>query len=151
MHATHAWRNGGAADEPPYVAVLALCVLAGSRMAADPSAGIAAHAYYPHLNRLLGRDDRAGQPGWFVSSGRLWERPQLLAGERPRGSYGLACASTHPHFRYIGWPLSQCLLRAADRHRLPDFFRSAGLEPGTEIETRQLWTLFADWRTPVAA
>jgi hypothetical protein len=142
--ATRKWRRDGASGDPPYLSLLALCVLAGSRMAADPSVGIAAHAYYPHLNLLLRRELRAGMPPWFPATDKLWlDLNRWL--ETCRGSRGLPSARTHPWFTHIGWPLSQCLLRAADRHRLPDFFRSAGLEPATEIEPAQLWVLFRHW------
>jgi hypothetical protein len=146
--AAREWRKGGASGDPPYLALLALCVLAGSRMAADPPAGIAAHAYYPQLNTLLGRDVHAGMPPWFPATDDLWLDLNEWLEKRCGGSRGLPSARTHPWFTHIGWPLSQCLFRAADRHRLPDFFRSAGLEPATEVEPAQLWVLFRHWARP---
>ena len=75
----------------------------------------------------------------------LWEDLNDWLERDHGGELGRSTVSTHAFFRHIGWPLSQCLLRAADRHRLPDFFRSAGLEPGSEIAEQQLWVLLRNW------
>lgn len=142
------WRQAGTPGTPPFVAFLALCVLAGSRMAADSDAGIAGHAYYARLNQLLGRDTHAGQPSGFETLGDVWENLNLWLGEGLDGRIGLPTARTRPHPRHIWWPISQCLLRAADRRRLPDFFGSVRLDPGTDISEPQLWTLLHNWANP---
>lgn len=142
------WRQAGAHGTPPFVAVLALCVLAGSRMAADLEAGIAGHAYYARLNPLLSRDVGAGQPPGFETLGDVWENLNRWLGEDLEGRLGLPTARTRPHPRHIWWPISQCLLRAADRRRLPDFFGAVRLDPGTDISEPQLWTLLRNWAKP---
>lgn len=142
------WRSRGAPEQPPYVAALALCVLAGSRMASDTAAGIAANAYYPHLNGLLGRDLRAGMPPGFDQLSSLWKDLDSWLERDQGGSRGRSTVRSHPHYTNIGWPLSQCLLRESDRRRLTDFFRSIGLDPGTEIEAMQLWTMLRNWAHP---
>jgi hypothetical protein len=132
---------------PPYVALLGLCVLAASRMARDGERGIEANAYYPHLNPLLGRDTFAGMPPGFELVGSLWEDLCRWLDSHD-GAYGTSTARQHPHFIHVGWPMSQCLLRRADRHRLTEFFRAAGLDPHEEIEPGQLWVLFKAWARP---
>lgn len=64
------WRR--VRDVPPYVGALAVCVLAASRMDADESAQVASHNYYVQLNRLLGRDERAGMPSGFDRLVSAW-------------------------------------------------------------------------------
>lgn len=142
------WSDSGPKGYPPYVAALGLCVLAASRMARDERAGIAPNAYYPHLNQLIGRPVDSGRPPGFDVLSALWEDLEEWLERDCHGERGRSTIRTHRHFRHIGWPLSQCLLRASDRHRLPDFFRSAGLEPHLEIEHAQLWTLFKAWVHP---
>ena len=139
------WRRSGMDGPPPYLAVLALCVLAASRMARDPEAGIAPQAYYPQLNPLLSLPQFAGMPPGFEQLESLWTDLCLWLDRDQGGRFGTSTATTHSFFKNIGWPISQCLLRESDRRRLPDFFRSAGLEPHLEIDVGQLWTLFLNW------
>ncbi len=113
-------------------------------MARDPDAGLAASAYYPQLNPLIRHPGRKMPPGFDVLSS-LWEDLDRWLESDHDGRRGRSTIRAHPHFTHIGWPLSQCLLRESDRRRLTDFFRSAGLEPGTEIEPAQLWALLRGW------
>src|SRR4051794_35082640 len=57
------WR--GERPVPPYLGVLALCVLAASRMETDPEKGVFGNDYYSRLNELLGRQIYAGRPENF--------------------------------------------------------------------------------------
>ncbi|MFN8151435.1 MAG: hypothetical protein U0R24_09980 [Solirubrobacterales bacterium] len=137
------WRR--VRDEPPYVGALAVCVLAASRMDADESARVASHNYYVQLNRLLGRDERAGMPSGFDRLVSAWLDLGTWLEEDCSGTRGASTIRTNPHHKYIGYPLSQCLLRAYDRHRLPDFFKAAGLAPRDEISDDRLFLLFQAW------
>jgi hypothetical protein len=139
------WRRNGLVGPPPYIALLALCVLAASRMARDPLKGITRTAYYPQLNPLLQRPQFEGMPPGFDQVDDLWNDLRRWLDEDLESARGTSTASTHPFFTHIGWPISQCLLREADRRRLTEFFRSVGLEPHAEIESTQLWTLFLNW------
>lgn len=139
------WRRDGANGSPPYIAILALCVLAASRMAHDPVKGIERNAYYPQLNPLLNRPHFDGMPPGFEQVDDLWKDLCRWLDEDLSGARGTSTATTHHFFRHIGWPISQCLLREADRRKLTEFFRAVGLEPHTEIEPAQLWTLLRNW------
>ena len=139
------WRKDGCEGPPPYTGLLALCVLAASRMARDPVKGIERTAYYPQLNPLLHLPRFDGMPPGFNQVEDLWRDLGRWLDEDCAGARGTSTATTHYFFRHIGWPISQCLLREADRRRLTEFFRAIGLEPRTEIEPAQLWTLFLNW------
>jgi hypothetical protein len=139
------WRRSGAQGPPPYLALLALCVLAASRMARDPVKGIEGKAYYPQLNPLLNRPQFDGIPPGFEQVDDLWKDLCRWLDDDVSGARGTSTATTHHFFRHIGWPISQCLLREADRRRLTEFFKAVGLEPHTEIEPAQLWTLLRNW------
>lgn len=148
--ASREWRSSGATGFPPYIALLALFVLAGTRMARDVEAGIVGHAYYARLNPLLDRpaDADPARPPGFEAVQQLWADLNRWLGDDQNGALGLPTARAHGHYTNVGWPLSQCLLRAADRSRLPDFFRAVALEPGTEITDPQLLVMLRNWAHP---
>jgi hypothetical protein len=138
------WRR--VRDDPPYIAGLAFCVLAASRMETDQAAGVASHNYYTQLNRLLGRNDRAGAPRGFETLDDAWQDLAIWLDRDCAGSRGSSTIRTRKMAgKHVGYPLSQCLLRACDRRRLPDFFRSAGLQPTTKISSSRLFTLLRAW------
>lgn len=140
------WRD--AEDIPPYLAALALCVLAASLMANDADAQIYANDYYKRLNPLLGRRADAGMPPGFEVLRYAWLDLARWLDEDEGGRRGRSTIRTHPHFKHIGYPMSQCVLRAVDRARLPDFFRFAGFEPREEVAGGRLLTLFRTWARP---
>lgn len=137
------WRR--VRDAPPYVAALGFCVLAGSRMQPEAHAGIASSNYYTQLNRLLGLPDRAGQPKGFDRLGHAWEDLATWLTEDCSGARGSSTIRTSPDRKHVGYPISQCLLRAVDRRRLPDFFRIAGLTQTTDISAGRLFSLLKAW------
>jgi hypothetical protein len=139
------WRKDGMNGPPPYIALLALCVLAASRMARDAESGIETTAFYPQLNPLLNRPQFGGMPRGFEQVDDLWTDLARWLDNDLGGARGKSTAATHRFFKHIGWPISQCLLREADRRRLTEFFRAVGLEPHAEIESSPLWTLFLNW------
>jgi hypothetical protein len=139
------WRKKGCTGPPPFLALLALCVLAASRMARDPEKRIERNAFYPQLNPLLNRPQFGGMPPGFEQVDDLWKDLRRWLDDDLGGARGTATASTHRTLTHIGWPISQCLLREADRRRLTEFFRALGLEPHTEIDADQLWALLRNW------
>lgn len=138
------WRR--VRETPPYIAGLALCVLAASRMEQDAEARVASHNYYTQLNRILGRPDRAGAPPGFDTLGAAWQDLARWLDDDCGGDRGSSTIRTSDRTgRHIGYPLSQTLLRACDRRRLPDFFSVAGLAPGTDISPDRLFVLLRAW------
>jgi hypothetical protein len=137
------WRTSDA-DSPPYVAGLALCVLAASRMEGDD--GASSNNYYLRLNQLLGREDGARQPENFELVQLAWEDLSTWLDEDCAGKRGSSTVRTGAH-RHIGYPISQCLLRAIDRRRLPDFFKPRGLraEDAHTIGDDYLFNLLRAW------
>ena len=146
--ATREWRKAGAEEAPPYLALHALAVLAGSRMAREPSARVASHNYYARYNELIGRPVDSGQPPGFDDLGRLWEDLRHWLQEDREERLGRSTVRRHPTLAHIGYPISQCLLREADRRRLTEFFRAVGLEPGDEITAGELSTYLRNWARP---
>lgn len=141
------WRvrvKASPATPPPFVGLLALSVLAASRMAADPDAGITAGNYYARLNELLDLP-RNGKPPAFEKVSELWHELGRWLSEDNGERLGLPTAVPHPTFRYIGYPISQVLLRDADRRKLPDFFEFEGLAPGQDANVKELVPRLRSW------
>ncbi len=148
FRATTKWRKDPSADPPPYVALLASAVLAGSKMARDVSHGVASHNYYRRYNELFGWDPDSGQPDGFDLLSRLWKDLDRWLDEDNSGQLGTSTVPEHPFPAHVGYPISQCLLRESDRRRLTEFFRAVGLEPGEEITPGQLFTYLRNWSNP---
>jgi len=130
---------------PPAVALLAVLTLAAEAMEGD--AGHAAHAYYPRLCELLQVSDAAArhrlESAYRRHAELLWSslNEWLSAAD---GKYGLPTAYALSH-RYIGLPISQALVRTADRRRLPQMFRQLGLPPGSEVSPGDMVPLIEAW------
>ena len=144
--ATREWRKGGAAGPPPYVALHALAALAGSRMASDGQ--VAGNNYYVRYNELIGMPADSGQPWGFDDLRGLWEDLHRWLQDDCGERLGRSTVRKHPTLAHVGYPISQCLLREADRRRLTEFFRAARLEPGDEIAASQLFTYLRNWAHP---
>ncbi|WP_157073259.1 hypothetical protein [Kribbia dieselivorans] len=128
---------------PPVVALLVVLVAAATRMGADDTE--AAHAYYPRLNQLLGLDsaEAARLKTAFTVTESFWRGVNEYL-EAHEGNLGLPTAYALGH-RYVGLPQSQALIRAGDRAKLPDFFDSFGLTPGSQLVPSDLERLLDSW------
>lgn len=107
---------------PPFIAFLGLCVLAAFDMANDKN--VSSANYYVRLEELL----NVKRPKKFNDVGELWERLNHWLDDDLGQKFGRATAS-YVNRRHVGYPISQALLRTADRQKLPDFYLSCGLEP----------------------
>ncbi|WP_334131825.1 hypothetical protein [Silanimonas lenta] len=139
-------RERRATTEPPgYVGLLAVCVLAASRMEPDPASGISASNYYARLRPLLGLPSEGGAPPGFASLEELWKDLDHWIRTWGRGD---STVGTHPIFHHIGYPISQSVFPARDLNRLPDFFISVGLAPGEAVTGRELLSHLRRWARP---
>lgn len=116
------WREQGRRT-PPYVAGLAFCVLAASRMEGDEA--VSANNYYDRLNKLLGGTGNEKQPENFDLVHLVWEDLSIWLDHDCKKDRGASTIRTGSH-RHIGYPIHQCPLRAIDKRRLPDFFATRG-------------------------
>ena len=65
--------------------------------------------------------------------------------EDSNGRRGLPTAVAFDRRRFIGLPLSQALVRAQDRTKLPVLFAQFGLQPGQRISVQAMQELFGEW------
>jgi hypothetical protein len=139
--------NINSGEPPPVVTLLALLSLAAEDM--RQSDHFAANNYYDRLMPLLGVDSPDDKRRVINSYRRvsfdLWES---LNGwlEDLHGDRGLPTAYAYSH-AHVGRPLSQALIRAADRDKLGEFFGELGLEPRSRLSPLDMEPLLAEWMT----
>jgi hypothetical protein len=149
--AVREWRAGARDEPPPTLPVLALSVLAATRMHTDAQAR--SSNYYLRLAQALvpGADEQvveqirlALRDGAFIPVVNMWRDLHEWLGERA-GAAGISTIRDHPELTRIGFPLSQALIRRSDRATLTRFFEALDIRnvgvPAIEplAEYLQLW------------
>lgn len=143
------WRNlvrtrETAMEPPPVFPLLAVTVLAAEAMGSGDEV---AHAYFPHLSRLLGvvdeLENKSIESSYRAVAELLWEGVNEWL-SRLDGQRGLPSAFALSH-RYVGLPMSQALIRTADRDRLPRMFSAFGLPPGYALAPSDMAGLLDQW------
>lgn len=118
---------------PPHLPALAVLVLAASRMGEDDAS---ANAYYDRLGDLLGPPDLLGHPPYYGFAELCADGFASLAhwlADDEGGRRGYLHLSEPPMSRrYVGVPIGQAALRAADVRWLGTFFyeRAVHLDAG---------------------
>jgi hypothetical protein len=139
------WKVRGGEGPPPALPLLALAVLAATRMGRGRDR--AAHNYYKPFCDLLGDDlDRE----LVVASYRdalpyLWHSLQWWLDDKHRGALGFSTIVEDRYFAYIGYADSQTLFSSSDRDKLTRFFRWIRLKPGERVDQTELMTYFRIW------
>lgn len=140
------WRKGPQDQPPPCLPILAVTVVAGSRMRNDGKFSSA--AYYPRLIDLMTSSTNgvtaAGIQKHFGLVAEMWQTLDDWI-ERNQDLLGPSTIRTHETFNRIGYPLSQTVLKASDRDRLSGFFdrlrvdRSCTPSPDKLLALLRLW------------
>jgi hypothetical protein len=144
-------RRGASVDDPPPVlALLAVFARAAELMEHDEE--FRATAYYPRLAQILSipaADRKRMENSFRRESERFWLglNNWLAALD---GQIGLPTAEAIGH-RYVGIPLSQALITAADRRKLRHFFAETDLEPGLRLTSEDMARLLGRWIQTVSA
>lgn len=121
--------------EPNCIAFLAGMVLAAARMAEDEDEAIADTNYFTRLCQVLNLPESEGRPqGLAVGSEEpLWRewiiwlsKQGLISSAQPGGG---------KRDKYINYPISQALLRGADRDRLRRLFVEQSWRAGWDADT----------------
>jgi hypothetical protein len=148
-----AWARGKREEPPPSLPVLALSVLAATRMAS--SEGMRRSNFYGRWIQLFGESPSSYRANKlehdFPDVAAMWEQLHDWL-EETDGRYGASTISTDDHYWKIGFPISQALVRGADRQILTRFFASTRLRPhnpynvsGRELLRRlRVWTAGRD-------
>lgn len=111
-------------DYPPYIAYLALFVLA-----AGIEGTFATHSYYPRLRTLLGEEPTTGQYPSFNRMSELWEDLEKWSNQDKSAELGIFNSNSVGNRKHIGLPIAQTLLTEKERRALPAIFAAADLDP----------------------
>lgn len=140
------WTTGPQEDPPPCLPLLALTVVAGSRMRNDGHFSSA--AYYPRLADLMSSEPNdlrvSGLRKHFDEVATMWQQLHSWIVEH-QDRLGPSTINTHRFFTLIGYPLSQTVLKTSDRERLADFFERIHLDRRSAPSSDELVRLLRYW------
>ena len=139
------WELEGSSKPPPCFGVLAVLSLVAERM--KQTEEFAGSNYYGRLLQALDVDaefrDQVGRD-FRKETPRLWNTLNRWL-EDSNGRRGLPTAVAFDRRRFIGLPLSQALVRAQDRTKLPVLFTQFGLQSGQRISVQAMQELLSEW------
>lgn len=143
------WKVAGATGSPPSLPLLAVAVLAGTRMASED--GISSANYWKRFRQILDLNDKNDLKGANEVFPSLWEQLGWWLDTRHNGALGVSTIEDDQWRTVIGYALSQVLFRESDRQHLPELFQKIHLVPGEEIDPRELLQYFKAWapRSPL--
>jgi hypothetical protein len=136
------WKLDGGVGSPPFLDLLAVCVLAATRMG---TGNYAPNNYYAQLRSLLGIAEPGTPSGFGDSLDYLWSVYSWWLDERLGGSRGISTVIENAPFTHIGRPLSQTLFLGSDVRRLDDFFHWIQLDPDEAVDEDVLVLYFRAW------
>ncbi|MEU3740299.1 hypothetical protein AB0E78_24955 [Streptomyces sp. NPDC032198] len=141
------WKAGSRVDAPPVLPLLAVSVLAASKMATEGDTS--SSNYYKRLAEVFRVDTlaRDNLRSYSKPVADMWETLDEWMTSRG-GERGYSTISGDSHLTRIGYPMSQALLREQDRRVLTAFFAAVGIKPGAPqefpgeeiIRRLRLWT-----------
>ncbi|MGW6791273.1 hypothetical protein [Streptomyces chartreusis] len=146
--ACRAWAADGSTGPPPSLPVLALSVLAATRMASAD--GMLKTNFYGRWVQLFGEQSGSYRANKlvhaFLEVAEMWEQLDAWL-EQTGGLYGTSTVSTDAYYWKIGFPISQALVRGADRQVLTRFFAATRLRPNNpnQVSGRELLRRLRVW------
>lgn len=140
------WSTNPQDDPPPCLPLLALTVVAGSRMRNDGE--FSSKAYYPRLADLMSPEPNDLRVGGLIKHfedvAAMWQLLDSWTCEH-QDALGPSTINTHRVFKWIGYPLSQTVLKISDRERLADFFEHIHLDARSAPSAGELLRLLRYW------
>lgn len=133
-------------EAPPFTALLCALSIAAENMRADEV--FSSINYYERLFETLRIDDKiekARVRSGFRVTRRYWEALNRWLSEK-EGALGRPTATqVISHWTYVSYPISQALVREADRERLRMMFDEFGLVPGESLSTAEMSNYLLQW------
>lgn len=136
------WLRNGMQSPPPFSALLYTLAYAAELMAEEGS--FASSNYYFRLSQITGldrdtlqRDKQFTEPLWIGLNQWLTKHSFIFGRPTARSN-----VST---LRYVGWPLSQTIVRASDRDRFHDLFVRFALSGSEAISRVEMEHYLATW------
>ncbi len=140
------WQNSGRKDAPPFTALLCALSLVAENMHSDEEYN--SHNYYDRFFEFLEISDeklRTEIKKAFKITRTFWEELNtwLKAND---GGYGYPTArQINDKWTYVGYPISQALVRDADRKSLSKMFEDYDLSPGERIPSEEMRVYLEKW------
>ena len=129
LEATRRWRQNGAPNVPPYIATLALFILAASYDGDEESES---HSYHKRLREFLGEPESYQPISKFYDCISVWDDLETWANHDKAGALGIFRVEFSGPWMFVGIPISQTLLTEKERSSLPEIFSAAGLDPAIQ-------------------
>lgn len=140
------WWLGGRETDPPFIALLCACSLAAENMRQDTD--FSSTNYYERFLELLEIEDEEEKlkiRRYFKVTRKYWEAFNYYLNEN-EGKLGRPTASqVISHWTYVSYPISQALVREADRSRLHSMFEDFGLVPGERLSSIEMTDYLLQW------
>jgi hypothetical protein len=133
LQALDNWRKRDL-NYPPYLAYLALFVLADSEVVD----GFSRYSYYPGLRQLLGEVPAAGGYASFDQMYALWFDLEDWSNQDKDGEFGIFTADILGKREYVGLPKAQMILTDDERNKLPLLFAENGFDSSSPPTDREL-------------
>lgn len=144
IHITKAskkWRFSGQNGYPPFLALLFVLAHAAELMEADGE--LASNNYYVRLNSILSvdiqnlrRSARSTEYFWKLLSRWLIDNDF---------EFGRPTASSRGTWKYVGYPMSQALVRASDRNLLQNIFVKYNFTAADRVSIEEIKPYVDDW------
>ena len=131
------WRARNELRYPPYLAYLALFVLA-----AGLEGDFAANNYHDRLRKLVNIPGE-GQVPSFDRMSRLWDDLERWSSIEHSGSLGIFRATISGEMFHVGYPISQTILAASEIAALPKIFVDAGVDSSSPLSDQELCRILA--------
>jgi hypothetical protein len=132
---------------PPVAALLVTTVIAAQSMQESTRDGkyVSSTNYYNHLITVFGlqETDKEKLRNDFRVTEEFWEAFNWWL-EDMEGRFGLPTAHAN-HHRYVGLPVSQAIIRIADRQAFQRMFAQYALLPGSLLSLVEMESLIDEW------
>ena len=138
---TKRWRQQGAPGFPPYIATLALFVLAASY---DCDEEAESHGYHKRLRELLGEPVNYNPIFNFYDCISVWDDLETWSSHDRSGTLGVFHVDFSGSWMHVGIPNSQTLLTEKERMSLGEVFYTAGLDPAIQYSDAHIASAVAE-------
>lgn len=132
---------------PPVVGILTVFSMAAEDMGTDSGVSAPERTYYPQLTDLLGLpiEQRTRVGDSFRNSVERYQEALEEWLDMQGGEFGELSSLPTINFRYVGIPVSQVLLRQAERANLRLMFTAEMLQPGSAVDEQTLELMIDGW------
>ena len=142
------WLKSGRCDTPPFTAFLCALSIAAERMRGD--ANFSANNYYQRLFEVLGVNDEETRRKLRSSARytrRFWRALNQWLEDHDHRFGRPTARPVNNVWKYVGYAVSQALVRDADRKKLRDMFVQFGFSPHEKLSEAEIQLHLADWMT----